>query len=132
VRFLAEGPLAHEAPVVDLETLVDVLEGTIWQGERAYVESLEYRAVLGMEGAEAPSAGDVWRHLIEMGTATDPAYGEWEAALGTILDEGPLARRILACLPVGGTAEEERERLRVVYSRLADCLAAGEVFHADG
>jgi gamma-glutamyl:cysteine ligase YbdK (ATP-grasp superfamily) len=131
VRFLAEGPLAHHAPEIDQDTLVDVLEGTIWQGERAYVESLEYRAVLGMESAEAPTTGDVWRHLVEVGAATDPAAEEWGAALDTILEEGPLARRILACLPVGGSAGDERERLRVVYGRLADCLARGEVFHAE-
>jgi hypothetical protein len=94
------------------------------------VDSLEYRAVLGMEGREAPTAGEVWRHLIEVGAGTDPAAHEWLPALETILAEGPLARRILESLPVGGTAAEERERLRAVYGRLADCLARGEAFHA--
>jgi gamma-glutamyl:cysteine ligase YbdK (ATP-grasp superfamily) len=133
VRFLAEGPLRDPdcAAVVDMETLVGVLERTIWQGERAPVESLEYRAVLGMEGREAPTAGEVWRHLIEVGALADPAAGEWEESLETILSEGPLARRILDSLGVGGTSAGERERLRVVYGRLADCLANGQVFHAD-
>jgi gamma-glutamyl:cysteine ligase YbdK (ATP-grasp superfamily) len=133
VRFLAEGPLRDPecAAGVDMETLVEVLEGTIWQGERARVESLEYRAVLGMEGREAPTAGETWRHLIEVGALADPAAGEWQEPLETISSEGPLARRILNSLGVGGTAAEERERLGVVYGRLADCIAKGEVFHAD-
>jgi carboxylate-amine ligase len=132
VRFLVEGPLRdpESAAGVDMETLVEVLEGTIWQGERARVESLEYRAVLGMEGREAPTATEVWRHLTEVGALTDPFAHEWEEPLGTILEEGPLARRILDSLAVGGTAAEERGRLRSVYGRLADCIATGAVFHA--
>jgi hypothetical protein len=132
VRFLVEGPLRDPdaAAGVDMDALADVLEGTIWQGERARVESPAYRAVLGMEGREAPTAAEVWRHLTDVGALADPFAHEWKEPLETILEEGPLARRILDALGVGGTAAEERGRLREVYGRLADCIARGEVFHA--
>jgi hypothetical protein len=48
-----------------------------------------------------------------------------------ILDEGPLARRILRALgadaEVDAGLEIPRPRLREVWGRLADCLAAGEM-----
>lgn len=134
VRFLVEGGLRdpESARDVDMDTLTDVLERTIWQGERAFVEPLEYRAVLGMEGRAAPTAAEVWRHLIEVGAQTDPAAHEWAEALDTIVEQGPLARRILESLGEGGSAGKARERLAAVYERLAECISRGDIFHAAG
>lgn len=49
----------------------------------------------------------------------------WQEALKVILDRGPLARRILACLKV----EAEADPLDEVYRELCNCLAAGRVFY---
>jgi hypothetical protein len=132
VRFLADGPLAHpgSADGIDMDTLVDVLERCIWQGERAYVDDLGYRAVLGMESRAAPTAKDVWRHLIDVGAGTDPVSEEWQESFEALLEEGPLARRILDALGEASGGAQLRGRLMSVYGRLADCLSRGEVFHA--
>jgi glutamate---cysteine ligase / carboxylate-amine ligase len=134
VRFLVEGPLSdpEAARDVDMDTLVCVLEATVRDGERARVESVPYRALLGAESARPWEAGEVWGHLLEVGALTDPAAEEWSEALGVILSEGPLSRRILTSLG-DGVADDgtvDRARLTDVYRRLADCVQAGEIFRA--
>lgn len=49
----------------------------------------------------------------------------WRGALQVILDRGPLARRILACLDVDADADPLDE----VYRELCNCLAAGRMFY---
>jgi hypothetical protein len=115
-----------------MDTLVGVLEATIQEGERARIDSIPYRALLGAESASPPEAGAVWGHLLEVGALADPAAAEWAETLGVILSEGPLARRILTSLG-GSVAEDDtvdRTRLTDVYRRLADCVQAGEIFRA--
>jgi len=43
-----------------------------------------------------------------------------------ILDEGPLARRIIQALG----PEPGRDRLTAVYRELCDCLREGRMYHA--
>jgi glutamate---cysteine ligase / carboxylate-amine ligase len=95
------------------------------------------RSFLGLrrrrEGTPPPTAGDLWRHLASeafaAGATDEAAFG---GDLRVILDEGPLARRLL--LALGADAEADagleipRPRLREVWGALADCLAAGEMF----
>jgi gamma-glutamyl:cysteine ligase YbdK (ATP-grasp superfamily) len=134
VRFLAEGPLRdpEAAADVDMDTLVGVLEATTHEGERARVDSIPYRALLGVESPSPPEVGEVWGHLLEVGALADPAAGEWSEALGVILSEGPLARRIVTSLGGAGADDGtvDRARLTDVYRRLADCVQAGEIFRA--
>jgi hypothetical protein len=73
--------------------------------------------------AEPRSAGDVWRALLDRFPPDDPAR-EWTAALDIILHAGPLGRRLVTA---AGDAPEG-ERLREVWRRLCDCLAANEPF----
>lgn len=129
VRFLAEGPLRDPEAAADVrgESLAGVLQGTTQDGERARVEPLAYRAVLGMESPDVPTAGEVWRHLVEVGVGTWPGAHEWATPLELILEEGPLARRILRALGEW----RGRERLEPLYRRLAHCLARGELFRGD-
>jgi gamma-glutamyl:cysteine ligase YbdK (ATP-grasp superfamily) len=84
------------------------------------------------EGTPPPTAGDLWRHLaaeaFAAGATDEAVFG---GDLRVILDEGPLARRILRALgadaEVDAGLEIPRPRLREVWGRLADCLAAGEM-----
>ena len=82
-----------------------------------------------------PTAGDLWRHLAaEAFAAGATAEAEFGGDLRVILDEGPLARRILRALGADAEAdaglEIPRPRLHEVWGALADCLAAGELFRA--
>jgi gamma-glutamyl:cysteine ligase YbdK (ATP-grasp superfamily) len=108
-----------------VDALAPVLLETIRDGDEAVVTD---RALLAAFGAPAGrlSAGDLWRHLAE---AVLPARGgdpELRAALGVILERGPLARRILRA--VG--RDVSPARIASVYRALSDCLAAGTLFDA--
>ena len=68
------------------------------------------------------SGREFWQYLREsVALDDDPVL---DAALNTILDHGPLARRIL--LATG--REVKQPRLEEVYRRLSECLAEGEIF----
>jgi gamma-glutamyl:cysteine ligase YbdK (ATP-grasp superfamily) len=133
VRYLAEGPLRDAGPGMgaDVEAgeLELLLEETILEGERARAPARAYRALMGAVTSEPPTVREVWRRLIEFGSTSDPEPEEHAEVLEVILEEGPLARRILRSLGKGTGAE--RERLTAVYGRLADCLATGAVFRSE-
>lgn len=139
---------------VATEPLARLLRRAIVAAEAAEIDDPSYLALFGFEaprkrppaprrrgllrrgprpGPPPATAGDLWHHLAReafaAGAADEAAFG---ADLGVILDEGPLARRILRALgadaEVDGGLEIPRSHLREVYRRLADCLAAGELF----
>jgi gamma-glutamyl:cysteine ligase YbdK (ATP-grasp superfamily) len=139
---------------VETEPLARLLRRTITAAEAAEIDDPAYLALFGFKaprrpapkprrrgllrrgprpGPEPATAGDLWRHLAReafaAGATDEAAFG---ADLRVILDEGPLARRILRALgadaEVDGGLEIPRSHLREVYGRLADCLAAGELF----
>ncbi|MEW4563941.1 glutamate-cysteine ligase family protein [Bremerella sp. JC770] len=69
------------------------------------------------------SAGQLWRSLAERFPVTEKPLAD---ALDTILNEGPLARRIVKALQ--GNLPE---RLPIVYHDLCDCLHEGRSFRPD-
>lgn len=100
--------------------LVAILEETARRGEDAVIMDKAFLGAFGISGHSA-KAGEVWRHLIE---SAEGEKGEFGAALGVILNEGTLSRRILRA--VGDNPE--RERIREVYAKLCRCLSEGEMF----
>jgi carboxylate-amine ligase len=100
------------------DALATILDQCISRADAAEVSDTHYLGLLGWHGG-ACSAGRLWRHLIE---TADPGPA-WQAPLQTILEHGPLARRILKaagdCAPL---------RLHQVYTALCDCLAEGRSF----
>lgn len=109
---------------MDTRELHRLLLATAQAGEQTVLDSPEYLAIWGLD--RPITAGELWGHLLE-GTEThrrlEPAVA---TALQTIVNEGPLARRILRAI---GTSPD-RDRLREVYGRLCDCLAQGQMFRA--
>jgi hypothetical protein len=86
-----------------------------------------YLRLFGLPEDAPLAAGEMWRRIVdELGVmaALEPASRE---ALDVILQEGPLARRIVAALG----DEPSPEAMRAVYRRLCDDLASGEVFRGD-
>ena len=106
----------------DLEAQVQRLSRTIERADEAPLSDPEYLALFGWTGGPT-TAGELWRHI-----AADVLSPERQAAFGpalaTILERGPLARRILRA--VG--REPARERLREVYAELAACLLEDRLF----
>jgi gamma-glutamyl:cysteine ligase YbdK (ATP-grasp superfamily) len=98
----------------------------IRDADRAAIDDRRYLELFGLE-RETCLAGELWRHLGQ--AALDEASRQspepsWTAALRTILERGPLARRIVSSLG-GDTAPD---RVRRIYLELCDCLAEGRMF----
>ncbi len=112
---------------LDMRRLSDLLRRTTASAEAAPIDDAEFLAALDIDGSPR-SAGELWRTLIDRHVRPDPSLCEHLAALDVILDEGPLARRILA----RAGDMPDREQLRAVYRDLADCLRDGRLFRSGG
>jgi len=102
--------------------LAQVFLAVLRDGRAAEIGDSRYLAQFGVT-AECVSVGELLRQLAERLVARESAA--W-LPLQTILDEGPLARRILQALG----PEPDRQRLAEVYRELCGCLHEGRMFHA--
>ena len=108
-----------------IEPLEQLLLATAAEAERAIVASDRLRKTFGWPGSSRCSVGELWAHLIE--SLLDQPQGidtRWSTALHTILEQGPLARRILNSVGHNPT----REQLAATYTRLCECLIEGQLF----
>jgi gamma-glutamyl:cysteine ligase YbdK (ATP-grasp superfamily) len=108
------------------EPLQTIFLATARDADRALLTDRAYLELFGLPIAPC-TAGELWQHLgetvIRSCGSPEPS---WVAALRQILDEGPLARRIVNCLGYGAAVD----RIREVYLQLCDCLAEGRLFSA--
>jgi gamma-glutamyl:cysteine ligase YbdK (ATP-grasp superfamily) len=95
------------------------LLATIRDADRAVVDDVPYLRALGLSGNRY-RASDIWHSLIGQIPIEDDRARE---ACNVILQQGPLARRILRAV---GNAE--RPRLHDVYGQLCVCLREGRMF----
>lgn len=134
VKALAEGSLSDQSAQRSwaVEPLADIFLSTVKSAGEAlitdasYLETLGYRPRAKGGGGPRCTAAELWQYLIETTLGTDPSWGEWAPALGVMVTEGCLARRIITAL--GG--DTRRERMREVYGELCACLAEGRTFRA--
>jgi carboxylate-amine ligase len=98
--------------------LAAILQDCIRDAECAQIANPGYLGLLGYPQQRC-SAHELWRHLVERADAR-----QWAAPLQTILEHGPLARRILRALERDFSAQ----RLHTVYRQLCDCLQEGTMF----
>jgi hypothetical protein len=103
---------------IGVPPLAGVLLDTIRAAEKATISNAGYLRQLGWTGASA-TAGELWARLID---EVVPAAARERSELDVILQHGPLARRIERAL------NGDVQRLPMVYGRLCDCLAQGEMF----
>lgn len=109
VRALTSGRLAERDPRRDpsTDTLARIFDRAVTDGERAAVQERDLLRLLRVRKDEVP-LGELWARLLDAHPPDDPAR-EWTAALQTILDHGPLARRMLAMAgPAPGRASLRR------------------------
>lgn len=99
------------------ESLAALLRRVIVDAEQTEIDDQPFLQHFGVTQSSC-TAGDLWRHLIEA-IRPPPPFAQ---PLVTILQHGPLARRILQRL--GG---EGAKRLEFVYRELCDCLAEGRM-----
>ena len=123
IRALYEAtwsPLAMQQ-TFGTDALAKILHACIRDAEEAVIDDASYLRLLGFPD-RASQVGELWRHLVET-TAPDRSVN-WQAPLRVILEQGPLARRILRSL---GPACD-KGRLHELYRALCDCLDAGRMF----
>jgi len=132
VRALAVGPLAdRELPAdPDHDRLAALLSLTITEGDDARIGDGDYLAILGLQQRDW-RALDVWRSLLDRFPPPDPA-GDWTAALELLLEQGPLARRMLRAVDAeegrGQSRVSFKEDVRALFADLAGCLSENDPF----
>jgi gamma-glutamyl:cysteine ligase YbdK (ATP-grasp superfamily) len=99
------------------QPLAQLLLAAIQDAEQTVIENSRYLAQFGFPDNRT-SAGELWQHLVEQ-VSPVPARN---SALETILNSGPLSRRIQRAL------SNDMSRLPTVYGKLCDCLAQGQMF----
>jgi len=127
VAVLRELVAEKNAPRVEQQlwsetALAELFQAVLHEGRGARITDPRYLSMFGLSD-QSLSVGELWRALAErLISAEDGVCG----ALQVILDEGPLARRLLKALG----QEPDRDRLAAVYRELCDCLQEGRLFHA--
>jgi carboxylate-amine ligase len=106
---------------VNVEPLASVFLTTIRQADGAVIYDDDYLKLFGYPG-ESCTVGELWQHLLAAIPDLTSDSSPWREPLETIVNEGPLARRILEALP--------ENDLETVYEDLCRCLEEGELFHA--
>ena len=113
-----------EQQSLPVDPLHDVFLATIRDADEATIDHADYLKLLGWKGSTPCRAIDLWSDLISRSGVPSTRDSAGNDPLQTILDHGPLARRLTNAL----SKEPSREELLAVYGDLADCLATGCVF----
>ena len=127
LRCLTEEVWSGLAPqqAYPTEALAAVLTRTIRDADEAAIDDPRYLEFFGWPGAAPCSAADLWRHLVDKVRSAGLLAPTWGPPLQTILDQGPLARRIVRAL-----GDDPPARLAAVARELCACLADGRQFYS--
>lgn len=126
IRFLYQaesGPLVAQQ-AIGTGRLANLLTACIRDAERTVIDDADYLALLGYPGRRC-EAQQLWRFLIERMLAR-ASESVWNQPLQTILQHGPLARRIQRALDMPG--EYSNAKINTVYNQLCHCLREGRMF----
>jgi gamma-glutamyl:cysteine ligase YbdK (ATP-grasp superfamily) len=104
--------------------LAELLRACMRDADQMTINDPAYLNLFGLPPVPH-TAGEVWRRFIEDWWAQEPPQREaWGKPLEVILEQGPLARRILRAAGL----ECPRSRQEVIYWSLCDCLDKGYPF----
>ena len=113
-----------EQSSLSIDQLEPAFLATIQQADQAVISDHDYLRQFGIDAAH-PTAKEVWWRLYEACIEREPDLEEAHGhALGVLLNEGCLSRRILHSLDSSVT----KPTMHQVYHRLANCLESGEMF----
>ncbi|MCA9147904.1 MAG: hypothetical protein KDA92_01330 [Planctomycetales bacterium] len=114
------------------ERLADLFLRAVRDADQAMFDDRDYLSHFGLADREACSAREIWQQLRgqfdelnSLGGGHPQIASDW-SPIDLILDQGPLARRIVADL--GGDLSPTS--LHRTYERLCDCLRDGRAFEA--
>jgi len=122
------GPFAPGRAPLSTERLAAILDVAIRDGERGFVGDAGYAAALGVAAGKRHRVGDLWRTLLARHPLDPDVAGELGPAVELLLDQGPLARRMLA---FAGEAPS-RSGIRELERRLAEGFRSGTPFRTEG
>ncbi len=102
------------------EPLVNVLHATIRDADAAVIRDADYLRRFGVATSDGESitAGELWRRLVAELSVVESLAAAERSALTSILDRGPLARRMMAALG----SSPDRPSLHKMYEQLCGCL----------
>jgi gamma-glutamyl:cysteine ligase YbdK (ATP-grasp superfamily) len=126
LRALCAERWASTAALAALDTreLAEVLWAVAKDGDQAVVAHSGLLQVLGL-GRQPLRAAEAWRRLADSTLPDDaPLAPVLATPLATILDQGPLARRLLCA----AGERPDRATLHALSRQLADCLREGVSF----
>ena len=105
------------------DSLHAILLATVRDADQAVITDEQFLRQFGWENRGHCTARELWSHLAaETGLlATD---SPWSVEISHLINNGPLARRILKRLD----GDMSRPHLAEIYGELCDCLAAGRKF----
>ncbi|MDA8128695.1 MAG: glutamate-cysteine ligase family protein [Betaproteobacteria bacterium] len=106
---------------IGTDVLATLLGACIRDADEAVIDDGAYLRLLGFPGASC-QAGELWQHLVD--AALPDCDEPWRTPLNVILEQGPLARRILREI---GT-DASKAHLHTIYRALCDCLEVGRMF----
>lgn len=109
---------------IPTDALAAILQACIRDAEQAVIGHAGYLRLLGVPERRC-TAGELWAHLVGQIALDDPVHESlWHAPLQVMLQQGPLARRILRALGPRCT----RAGMEAVYRELCVCLQEGRLF----
>ena len=125
-RLVAESwTPTDEQQSIGIEPLEAVFLDAIVRGDQAVIRDPQLLAQFGIAGEEELSLNELWGYLASHPDDEGLRHGgEAYAPLQTILNEGPLARRLSEHLGPTPTSTS----LHRVYGELCDCLQGGELW----
>ncbi|MDV6345622.1 glutamate-cysteine ligase family protein [Nitrosomonas sp. Is37] len=107
---------------ISTDSLVKILHDCIRDAEQTRITDQEYLGLMDFP-AQYCEARELWQHLIAS-AMSEQKIQPWQDALTIILEQGPLARRILRAVD----QDFSQARLKTVYRELCDCLHEGRQF----
>lgn len=106
------------------DALTRILATCIRNAEQSWIDEPQYLSILGYPGKSC-TAHALWQHLGEvLKSSNAPHLGLWQTHLQLILEQGPLARRIVRALE----RDFSHTALERLYTRLVKTLAEGRPF----
>jgi glutamate---cysteine ligase / carboxylate-amine ligase len=125
-RLVAESwTPTDEQQSIEIDPLESVFLDAIVRGDQAVIRDRRLLAQFGIAGEEELSLNELWQYLSAHPQDQGLRYGgEAYEPLQTILNHGPLARRLTEHLG----PSPDRVALHRVYGELCNCLEAGELW----
>jgi len=126
IKALVNGKFVNHDAQMHWKTdaLVHLFDHVIERGQKGIIDNHEYLKLFGLDRNTA-TARELWYHIINRLIKSESSSLEkWKREIDVILDEGPLAERIVRAIG----HNHSKENIVHVYRHLCDCLEQNRMF----